>query len=87
MQLDNHFGHLLQSHRKGKKMSQNELAERTDLDRTYISMLERGKRYPSLETVIKVSHALELKASDVIRVVEDNIESCSITRQAVSRSH
>ncbi|HEX5363317.1 MAG TPA: helix-turn-helix transcriptional regulator [Gallionella sp.] len=53
-------------------ISQEELAFRTSLDRTYVSMLERGRRQPSLATVEKVAEALGMKASVFLQLVEND---------------
>lgn len=52
------FAQILSDIRKEKGLSQETLAEKAGLDRTYISMLERGKRQPTLETLFKLSEAL-----------------------------
>ena len=44
-------------------ISQETLAERADLHRTYISDLERGQRNPSLKTILRLAHALEVSIS------------------------
>lgn len=41
------FGQVLRSTRKKQKMSQEKLAFQSNLDRTYISMLERGVHQPT----------------------------------------
>jgi transcriptional regulator with XRE-family HTH domain len=41
-------------------ISQDELAARAGLHRTYISDIERGARNPSLETIEKLASALEI---------------------------
>lgn len=52
-------------------VSQEELAERTSLDRTYISLLERGKRNPSLLTLIKIAKGLETSVSTLTQDIEE----------------
>jgi len=42
-------------------LTQEELAYACDLDRTYVSLLERGKRQPTLTTIYSVSDALGVK--------------------------
>ena len=39
-------------------MTQEKLAELTDLDPTYISGIERGRRNPSLKNIVKIAQAL-----------------------------
>jgi len=54
------FGQNLRKLRNQKEISQEELAEKTKLDRTYISGLERGKRNPSFLTLIKLAQTLDI---------------------------
>ena len=51
-------------------LSQEELAFEAELDRTYISMLERALRQPTLETVLSLSRALGVTASEIVAMVE-----------------
>lgn len=59
------FGKNLQSARIEKGFTQEELAEHADLDRTYISLLERGKRNPSLICLLTLCKALKINTSDL----------------------
>ena len=54
------FGKNLKGLRTQKGISQEEFADRTKLDRTYISGLERGKRNPSFLTLIKLAENLDV---------------------------
>lgn len=47
-------------------LSQEALAEVCDLDRTEISLLERGKRLPRLDTIVRLSRALEIEPSKLL---------------------
>lgn len=66
------FGRVLRETRKRRGLSQQSLALETDLDRTYISLLERGKRQPSLRTLFVLAEALGTKASILVRKLEIN---------------
>lgn len=57
------FGQRIRELRKLKKMSQEELAYATGLDRTYIGSVERGRRNISLINILKIADALEAKPS------------------------
>ena len=46
--------------REAKKLSQGDIEKRTGLLRCYISRVENGHTVPSIETLEKISHALEL---------------------------
>jgi transcriptional regulator with XRE-family HTH domain len=56
------LGHNLRDHRERVGLSQEELAELCDLDRTEISLLERGLRFPRLDTLVRLSRGLKLDA-------------------------
>jgi transcriptional regulator with XRE-family HTH domain len=64
------FGQVLKNIRKQQKISQEELAFRSNLDRTYISMLERGIHQPTLNSLIAIAAALEMKASELVQIFE-----------------
>lgn len=56
--LEKAFGAALKQQRVKRKLTQAELAERSDLDVTYISLLERGGRQPTLKVFLKLADAL-----------------------------
>jgi len=60
------FGLLIKEIRREKSISQEELAAKTGLDRSFISLVENGKRNPTLTTVIKLSQGLEIGLSDLM---------------------
>ena len=60
------FGAALKEKRMELGISQVELADRSCLDRTYISMLETGKRNPSLINLIRLSASLEITISELL---------------------
>ena len=60
------FGENLKNFRKERNISQEEFAFRAELDRTYISGLECGKRNPTLKILVKLAHALNMKPSDLL---------------------
>ena len=59
------FGERLRAIRVRSEISQEGLADLADLDRTYISLLERGKRNPSLVCVAKLARALKVTVSEL----------------------
>ncbi|MCH6201987.1 helix-turn-helix domain-containing protein [Aquiflexum sp. LQ15W] len=52
------YGEKVKAIRKNQNVSQEKLAELAELDRTYISDIENGKRNVSIETVFKIAKAL-----------------------------
>lgn len=67
------FGEVLRKLRTRSGKTQEAIALDAGLDRTYISMLERGLRQPTLETLLALSHALGIAASEIVAMVEAQI--------------
>lgn len=59
------FGLRVRSLRIVKGISQEKLAELSNLDRTYISSLERGNRNVGLKNVAAIADALEVSLSEL----------------------
>ncbi len=64
------FGEVLKDLRTSKGYSQEHLAELAGLDRTYVSLLERGHRQPTISTVFSLAKALNIAPSKIISQVE-----------------
>lgn len=62
------FGLRVRELRSEKAISQEELAALTELDRTYISGIERGKRNLSLKNILKIASALNVTASQLLDI-------------------
>ena len=60
------IGSVLRAKREKLGISQEELGERAGVDRTYISILERGLKSPTLETLEKICSALHTLPEQVI---------------------
>lgn len=52
------FGEVVRHHRQRLGISQEELADRSGLHRTYISEIERGLKSPSLKALLAIASAL-----------------------------
>ena len=59
------FGAALRAQRKHLRISQEELAGRAGLHRTYVADVERGARNLSLASIEKLAHALEIPIPDL----------------------
>ena len=64
------FGRAVRKLRLEQKISQEELAERCDLHRTYISDIELGKRNVSLENIERIAAALGRPLPDFFKEME-----------------
>jgi len=66
-------GAALKEFRNQAGISQQELALDCGLDRTYISLLERGLRQPTIKTVFTLSKSLRIKPSQFILKIESSL--------------
>lgn len=64
------FGASVSYHRRARGISQEELAERSDLDRTYVSGVERGRRNPTLLVIERLAAGVEMLPSELLRDAE-----------------
>ena len=67
------FGGAVRSKRCELGFSQEELADRSGLHRTYISDVERGTRNPSLESIRRLAVALELSVSALFQRADNEV--------------
>lgn len=63
LQID--FGNKIKRERENRKLTQEDLEEKTGLDRTYISGIERGIRNPSLINIGKIAKALRISLDEL----------------------
>lgn len=71
MRLEAAFGQVLREYRQGADLSQEALALECDLDRTFISLLERGLRQPTLKTLFKICNVLNASPAEFVGKVTD----------------
>ncbi len=67
------FGDEVRSRRQKLGLSQETLALECDLHPTYISMLERGIRQPSLDTIFRLADRLSIKPNRLLAAVESRL--------------
>lgn len=65
--LSINFGQVLRHERTQRELTQEQLAFECELDRTYISLLERGLRQPTLTTLVLLGSALEIDPAELVR--------------------
>lgn len=66
-------GLVLRHFRVLKNFSQERLALDAELDRTYISLLERGLRQPSMKSIFLIAGALDVRASEIVEAIEQEL--------------
>jgi transcriptional regulator with XRE-family HTH domain len=60
------FGKVLRTSRRSRDLSQENLAELCDFDRTYTSLLERGLRTPTLTVLLELAKGLNVPAEQLV---------------------
>ena len=64
------IGAVFRDYRNAKGLSQEVLSGLAGLDRTHYSKIERGLRSPTLETLFKIAHALDIPPHELIIAIE-----------------
>ncbi|HEX5220858.1 MAG TPA: helix-turn-helix transcriptional regulator [Verrucomicrobiae bacterium] len=64
------LGRVIKGLRNKQAITQEELAAKALLHRTYVSDIERGARNPSLETLVRLAEALQIPLAEIFRETE-----------------
>ena len=64
------LGDILREAREKAGLSQEQLAFRADIDRTYVSQLENDKKSPTIQTLFRLCHAMKVSPAAVIGRLE-----------------
>ena len=64
------LGEELRKARERAGITQEELSFRAGVHRTYVSMLERDKKSPTVDVLLRICDAMDAKASTIIARVE-----------------
>ena len=67
-------GQVIQRFREEKKRSQELVSGFAGIGRTHLSAIERGERKPTLETFFKIAYALDIRPSDLMAAIEEEIQ-------------
>lgn len=65
------FGRAIRHIRTERGLSQERMAHLADLDRSYVSGIERGERNPSLGNILKLTAVLDVSLSELAAVAEE----------------
>jgi len=69
------FGRRLFTKRKKSKLSAEKLAMACGISRSYVTLIENGKRLPSKKVLPKIAEALDVKTSEVISWYLDTLRA------------
>ncbi len=67
----NIFGENVRIYRRNLGISQEELADRAGLHRTYIGMIERAEKNITLVNMEKIANALQVKIEELLKISND----------------
>lgn len=65
------LGDELRDRRLAAGLSQEALADKAGVDRTYVSILERDLQSPTVDALIRLCRAMGVRASEVLARIED----------------
>lgn len=68
------FGEILRAYRLERQLSQEQLSERVDVIRPFISALENGTRQPSLAMILRLAKALDITPGKLIDPIAEKME-------------
>ncbi len=71
------LGREIKKAREVLQKSQEALAFEAGIHRTYVSLIERGKKSPTLAVIVRLAKALGIKPSELLRRVEVEFERVS----------
>lgn len=77
MEVTQSFAIVLRRLRLKTGKSQEDFALEADIDRSYMSRLERGVLQPTISTIFKLSSHLEIAPSELIKLVELELKKSS----------
>lgn len=66
--------------RESLQKSQEALAFDAGIHRTYVSLIERGRKSPTLAVIAKLAKALNVRPSELLRRVEDQVDRAKFHR-------
>lgn len=68
------FGEVMRQTRTSRRISQQALALESGLDRTYVSLLERGHRQPTLAALILLANTLDTDPALLVRKAKARLD-------------
>ena len=71
--INSRLGKVISGLRQSAGLSQEELAERASIHRTYVSQIERGLKSPTIAILLKLSKALKTTPSKIMQLFEKEI--------------
>lgn len=67
------IGQVLRQFRIESGLSQDQLVDKIDMSKAFLSEIERGIKMPSLETLFRISKALDVNAWEIVKEIEKEV--------------
>ena len=88
-EIKNLLGKNIKYFRFRKQISQSALAEKADISVTFLSNIERGKMFPKVETLSRITKSLDVEVFELFRadlVPEDNKETINRLSEDITKN-
>lgn len=69
------IGELVREYRLSKELTQQELAEKSDLSLPFINLIENNRRNLSVDTLLKILSAMDIDPSDFFRPLSETSDN------------
>jgi transcriptional regulator with XRE-family HTH domain len=63
------FGAVIRELREARGWTQEQLAERSDMNASYLGFVERGDNVPTLTIIIQIAEGLGVEPADLLKVM------------------
>lgn len=67
------IGKAIRQVREDRQLSQDQLASKSGLDRSYVSSIENGKRNVSIQNLSKIANSLGVSLTEIVQLAEDRL--------------
>ena len=71
------FGHVLRTLRKKAKLSKEQLSFEAEIERNFVSLIERGVNQPTIRVIFKLASALGTSPSTMLSLVEEALRTAA----------
>lgn len=68
------FGKAIKNLRFERELTQNNLADMINTERSHISDIERGIKSPSLSMIFRLAKALQIPSGELVQLVDDELK-------------
>jgi transcriptional regulator with XRE-family HTH domain len=68
------FGKAIKNLRLARELTQNDIADMINSERSHISDIERGIKSPSLSMIFRLAEALQIPSGELVQLVDDELK-------------